>query len=227
MNSTTLCRLGALTLALALMGTSAAAADPIDLREPVRCNAWARPANPVWIGSNGPDTVTLLSVSDAVELWALDGKDSVVANGLDQCIYGGVGNDVLDGRGGDDVIAGCSGLGHQLSLQQCYDAALEGHAGQDVIHGGSGADVIVDTFGAVDIDAPDVFYGDDGNDRIQPGGGADAVFAGAHDDVVISDDGPGDKAGMPDIVNCGPGNDRVYADSADLVTGCETVYWNK
>ena len=57
-----------------------------------------------------------------------------------------------------------------------------------------------------------------GNDRIDPGGGADAVYAGAGDDLVTSRDGARDR------IVCGSGKDTVHADVRDSVArDCERV----
>ena len=57
-----------------------------------------------------------------------------------------------------------------------------------------------------------------GRDRIEPMAGGDRIRAGAGNDLVFARDNE------LDIVSCGPGRDRVYADRRDVVSrDCEQV----
>jgi Tol biopolymer transport system component len=56
-----------------------------------------------------------------------------------------------------------------------------------------------------------------GDDDVHPGPGADDVDAGGGNDVVRARDA------TRDVVRCGPGRDRVFADRRDVVRGCEQV----
>jgi Ca2+-binding RTX toxin-like protein len=77
-------------------------------------------------------------------------------------IAGTVKNDLLDGRGGDDLLFGDRGRDHLL-----------GGAGNDFLDGGKGADVLA---------------GETGDDTLEGGKGPDAfVFApGCGDDVILT-----------------------------------------
>jgi Ca2+-binding RTX toxin-like protein len=77
---------------------------------------------------------------------------------------------------------------------------LNGGAGNDNLSGGSGNDVLA---------------GGAGNDTIAGGQGKNSIDAGAGNDIINSLDG---KA---ETVRCGPGVDRVRADKADRLLGCE------
>jgi hypothetical protein len=67
-------------------------------------------------------------------------------------------------------------------------------------------------------DFPDRICGRRGADEIDPMGGKDYVFAGAGPDVINSWDNRGD------VISCGPGRDRVFADRKDKVSrNCERV----
>jgi hypothetical protein len=79
---------------------------------------------------------------------------------------------------------------------------FHGRAGNDTFRGGPGADV-------ADLGL--------GNDVVDPGPGSDFVLVGEGDDSVVTRDGFGD------VVECGPGNDTVTADRADVLSGCENV----
>ena len=107
---------------------------------------------------------------------------------------------------------------------------------EDIITGG-GSDTITGSAGPNTIrsDTSSTGYSSGstnppGNDTIDPGGGADRVYAGGGDDTIMSRDG------AADVVNCGsniaspfsPGlppvdNDTVTADGADEFMACEHV----
>jgi RTX calcium-binding nonapeptide repeat (4 copies) len=57
--------------------------------------------------------------------------------------------------------------------------------------------------------------GGPGDDTLVGGSGADTFLGGDGNDVVASRDG------VPESVDCGPGQDTVDADPSDTVTGCE------
>ncbi len=70
----------------------------------------------------------------------------------------------------------------------------------------------------------DTFWGQSGNDRISGGAGDDTMngskgkdrySGGPGNDFIISIDG------VREIVDCGRGYDRVYADKNDRLRGCE------
>ena len=107
---------------------------------------------------------------------------------------------------------------------------------EDIITGG-GSDTITGSAGPntirSDTSSTGYSFGSTnppGNDTIDPGGGADRVYAGGGDDTIMSRDG------AADVVNCGsniasqfaPGlpavdNDTVTADSTDAFVSCENV----
>ncbi len=67
-------------------------------------------------------------------------------------------------------------------------------------------------------DGDDFVRGGDGNDRLDGGYGRDTLQGGRGADVITTDDGD------PDTISCGPGRDRVVADTFDRVAGdCERV----
>lgn len=84
-----------------------------------------------------------------------------------------------------------------------HDDTIFGRGGNDTILGGAGDDRL---------------YGGAGNDVITGGSGGDRVYGGAGSDSIDVADGE------RDIVDCGPGNDRVVADIVDVIdTSCEVV----
>ena len=80
---------------------------------------------------------------------------------------------------------------------------LTGRAGADVLRGTSG---------------PDVIAGRGGNDRLYGGKGRDRLDGGAGNDTIYARDG------ARDVIRCGSGRDRVFADRNDSVArDCESV----
>jgi hypothetical protein len=49
------------------------------------------------------------------------------------------------------------------------------------------------------------------------GGHPDSIDTGAGDDYINSDDGARDR------LRCGPGNDSVFGDPDDILSGCEDI----
>jgi Ca2+-binding RTX toxin-like protein len=84
-----------------------------------------------------------------------------------------------------------------------------GYGGRDQLIGGPGNDLL---HGGTDADR---LLGGPGNDTIVGGVGKDRIDAGAGNDVIDVADN------QKDIVNCGPGRDKVTHDKFDVLRGCE------
>jgi len=135
-------------------------------------------------------------------------------------IYGGDGNDVIDGGAGHDRLFGGDG-----------DDLIEGGAGKDTIYGGGGADVIYGNSGDDTIhggkrqpgrlfeDKGDTIYGGSGNDVLSGGYGNDRLVGGAGDDEL--DGGVGMDALFAhegtDTIDGGWGSDRIYFSSLSVI----------
>jgi hypothetical protein len=100
--------------------------------------------------------------------------------------------------GGDDVVYGRGG-----------NDWIEGSLGRDRLFGGSANDVL---WGGV---GDDVVYGGEGDDTLRGGAGHDRVDGGPGNDEIFAVDH------VRDVIRCGPGVDRVLADSFDVTAGCE------
>ena len=98
--------------------------------------------------------------------------DSLVGNRLANYLLGYYGDDVLDGREGDDRLSGGSGAD-----------VLDGGEGDDRLSGGSGADTLAGGRG------DDRLFGDSGADVLDGGGGDDELFGGPGADVLRGGDG--------------------------------------
>lgn len=116
--------------------------------------------------------------SAAVDIAGTSGADAIFATGAPERAVLGLGVDVIDLKGGDDVARG-GGERDSIVLGAGDDVAFGG-GGNDVISGGPGDDIL---------------YGGDGVDRLTLGGGNDTVFGGAGLDVFFERPerlGPGD-----------------------------------
>ncbi|HEX6695681.1 MAG TPA: hypothetical protein VF080_02770 [Solirubrobacteraceae bacterium] len=124
-------------------------------------------------------------------------------------MYGRQGRDLLRGRAGNDCLFG--GEGADVLDGDGGDDTLSGGDGRDRLFGGAGSDRVLG--GA----KGDEVRGDTGNDQLFPGTGRDRVWGGAGNDVISARDG------SRDVIDCGPGLDRVTADRRDRLRNCERV----
>ncbi|TBW48113.1 tandem-95 repeat protein, partial [Marinobacter halodurans] len=145
-----------------------------------------------------------------------DGNDQVTAGGGNDTVWGGAGDDVL--AGDEELYSGESVI--RLQGEYHGNDELHGEAGKDAIHGGGGDDRIYG--GAED----DTLFGDSSYTLVQetvlgqvmtrPGSanldeqyhGADRIYGGTGDDVVVA--GGGDDAAYGEL-----GNDTLYGNSGN------------
>ncbi|MEJ7797764.1 MAG: calcium-binding protein [Solirubrobacteraceae bacterium] len=129
------------------------------------------------------------------------GDDSILGNGGNDRLFGGAGNDYVDGGNEDDELHG--GAGDDIMAGRRDDDRIFGDAGDDRITGDRGKDAIAGGAGN------DTIFGNLDDDRISGGAGNDRL------NVV---------GGGRDIVRCGSGADRVFADAQDRVAvDCERI----
>jgi Ca2+-binding RTX toxin-like protein len=127
-------------------------------------------------------------------------------------VIGGGGNDLIgffaasaaatiDGRGGDDLLAG--GTGNDLVLGGEGIDLLRGNAGDDTLEGGAGEDQLIadSTGGAAGQNS---LSGGDGNDQLFGGSLADTIDGDNDDDLI-------DAGGGDDLVRGGAGSDNIFA----------------
>lgn len=150
---------------------------------------------------------------------------------------GGVGDDVLDLRGGgvsDIPHTYAGGAGADMVYGGDAGDTLQGNTGDDSIQGGAGDDLIHGGQGADRVDAgdgADLLFGDRGDDSVAGGGGndslqgntgADSLVGGAGDDLVLGgQDQDWLEGGVGgDLLFGDLGNDTVQGNSgADTLTG--------
>ncbi len=178
--------------------------------------------NDTVFGYGGPDAIKGEEGRD--DLFGGDGPDRVDGGTWSDEIVGGPGNDPLYGEAGEDTVSGLAGDDaiyggdHDDRLFGGNREQTSDDPGNDTLYGELGNDVVVGGFGA------DTLLGGEGNDRLVEGpwkaAAVDDLRAGAGDDLISSHTHPGSK----DLVDCGPGYDKVHADRQDDVSAdCENV----
>ena len=136
-----------------------------------------------------------------------------------ELIRGTPGDDAVHGNGGDDRLFARAGEDY-----------VDGGNGDDELHGGPGDDIMAGRKGN------DRIFGNRGEDRITGDRGSDTIDGGPDDDTIFGNLGDDEAAGGAgndrinvvgggrDIVRCGTGDDRVFADARDRVaTDCERI----
>jgi Ca2+-binding RTX toxin-like protein len=137
------------------------------------------------------------------------GRDTLVGTAAGDRIVGLGGNDVLSGLAGKDCLQG--NAGNDTLTGGAGSDALGGGAGRDGLNGGPAADRLAGGAGA------DRLAGGAGADRLAGGPGRNTLSGGPGNDVLNA------ANGRRELVRCGPGRDRVRADRADRLKGCERV----
>jgi Ca2+-binding RTX toxin-like protein len=147
-------------------------------------------------GTRGPDHLVGLDTPTATQPDA----DLILGSDGNDTLVGLGGNDHLEGENGNDLLLG--GAGDDQLFGRTGDDRLDGGPGRDTLEGGRGRDVL---------------RGREGDDHLNGGLDADRIYGDEGDDIVIA------VGGGPDRIDCGPGTDKVYVDSADTATNCEVV----
>ena len=205
----------------------------------------------MWLQGSNFDDDFILRTERGAGVYAMGGNDRVIADQYVSYIYGGDGDDYLDGRGNQynlEVLDG--GDGDDTILYDVSRAILlTGGAGNDTIeapqsYGGSGNDTITISLHtrdgrALGEEGDDVITGSNSDDRIGGGSGADVIRGGAGDDVLFSAGGiyignssitdHADTGAEHDQVFGGDHDDQIsigYGDDADGGTGTNTLALN-
>ncbi|HEV2785229.1 MAG TPA: calcium-binding protein [Solirubrobacteraceae bacterium] len=137
-------------------------------------------------------------------------------------------SELIRGTPGDDAVHGNSG--NDRLFAAAGDDYVDGGKGNDELHGGPGDDIMAGRKGN------DRIFGNAGEDRITGDRGSDTIDGGPDDDIIFGNLGDDEAAGGAgndrinvvgggrDVVRCGTGDDRVFADARDRVaTDCERI----
>ena len=160
---------------------------------------------------DSPAPVTVDLALERAEGWGIDRvvsmeaiigsewNDTLLADDGDNALVGGLGDDVLDGRGGIDQAA------YFDSLEPVVVDLAAG------IATGWGTDTLVAMENVRGSAHADDLRGDDGPNRIEGGSGPDRLAGAGGDDVLLGDRDP----------DAADGGDGVDACEAETVTACE------
>ena len=190
-------------------------------------------------GAAGDDSIsgydgggTLNGGADNDEVYGGDGVDAINGDAgndyLDagqsgDTINGGDGDDEIDPGTGEDIVRGgdnSTDTGTQDWVDYYRSAAVTVNLTQSSNNGGESGenDDVVGIENVATGAGADTVVGDDKANNIDDGGGAgDNITAGGGNDFIWIRDNQVDTA------NCGDGNDEIYADANDNVSGCEAV----
>ena len=129
--------------------------------------------------------------------------DNIVGTPGNDVINSKGGRDIMHGRGGNDTLSG--GAKGDFLFGNAGDDTLNGDGGNDKLLGGTGADTL---------------NGGDGSDRLFGGRGADTLNGDAGNDIIRSH-----SDGSVDTIDCGDGEaDVAIVDPTDVIVGgCERV----
>ena len=133
------------------------------------------------VGTNSDDTLNGRSKTTDY-IWGGDGDDKIDGKSGNDWLFGGNGDDQIDGGSGHDWLFGGTG-----------DDILNGGSGNDRLYGGWGDDVLKGGSGN------DYLNGGRGDDVLKGGSGRDWLYGGAGDDILKG----------------GSGNDRLYGDQGN------------
>lgn len=159
------------------------------------------------------------------------GNDLLSGRGGDDLVFAGSGNDTIDGGPGNDWLFG--NRGDDLVIGSEGDDFLSGGGGNDTLEGGPGNDRLAGIAGSNHLD------GGEGNDRVSGIDIPEALFedeeirAEMRENLDVATKGKLGDADLdklvelairtgpagPDLVEGGAGNDRVFGDSGDTLSG--------
>ncbi|MDC1231660.1 M57 family metalloprotease [Gammaproteobacteria bacterium] len=180
---------------------------------------------------------TITGKSSSETLRGTDEADRIIPNGGEDIIYGGGGDDEINGYLSDPIdqqggwsyyfqyesLLAYGGAGNDVIIggseaDKLYgedgDDVLIGYEGDDELIGGTGNDILRGREGNDDID------GGDGNDFINGGSGNDTLIGGLGDDEIRTGSGN-------DIARGGKGDDFINSDDDGFssgLSGNKTLY---
>lgn len=206
------------------------------------------------VGASRGDTINGDDAADALYGGAVPDKNTAIVSvydddGLrfdqfgnllpedDDALFGGEGDDLLDGSAGHDPLFG--GAGDDTLDGGSGDDRLDGGDGDDSLFGGEGADHLKGGSGADQLlggDGKDYLNGGSGDDRLDGGDGADRIYMGAGEDIASggagsdwfvfrAEDLDGSADTISDFVCKGPDMDLLDLRALDLLTDGDCDAW--
>lgn len=159
-------------------------------------------------------------ITETTRIYGGDGDDALNGGPFADTIYGDAGNDSVFGHGDNDILYGGYGGndsvegGNGNDLMYGGNPAINNEGQADTMHGGEGNDTLW-AEGGHDVDVQggngnDLVYGGDGDDSLEGNDNADTIYAGFGNDTI--NPGPG-----ADFAYGGDGND-TFEGSRDFVT---------
>ena len=135
-------------------------------------------------GTSADDVIDFSGVSSisagsltSIPIKLFAGNDTFIGSSDLDDIYGGTGDDTINGADGNDVLDGQAGK--DLIRGGAGDDSIYGGEGIDTLHGDAGDDVLYGGSSA------DIIYGDAGNDEIHAEGGNNTLYGGTGDDTFF------------------------------------------
>lgn len=161
---------------------------------------------------SGSGTVVL---PDTIENITLRGSANVVGNALGNDMRSGIGQNVLNGMGGNDTLYGYHGS--DWVYGGSGNDIMSGSSGQDWVYGGSGSDTVNGGSGNDWVwgDAGrDTVYGGLGNDTVNGGAGNDILYGNAGRDTFVFDTKLNNSSNVDLIKNFSIRYDSIWLDNA-------------
>lgn len=173
----------------------------------------------VMSGGHGQDSINAMGGNDLVD--GRDGDDTIVGMGGEDWISAGAGNDLVHGGAGNDTLLGLDG--DDTLRGGLGNDSLAGHSGNDLMAGGEGDDSLSGGAGNDRLNGGagnDWLAGNDGNDRLAGGAGSDILDGNAGNDWLSGLNGDVDDFNE-DFLNGGAGNDTLVIGAGDYASGGE------
>lgn len=167
------------------------------------------------VSVNGSSTRYRIGTVLPLSIYGLAGDDSVAIAPevrATLAVYGGAGNDTIQGGNGRCSLYG--GLGDDSLIGGVAADLIEGGEGNDTLLGDDGNDTLYGGNGA------DLLNGGAGEDELYGNGGADTIFGGKGNDLLLGQDGDDELQGNAgrDTLNGGAGSNVLWReDGVDVV----------
>ncbi|MBI4897580.1 MAG: hypothetical protein HY827_04345 [Actinobacteria bacterium] len=186
-----------------------------DLNDSIRVRTTTAVA-PQAFGEDGDDDIR--GGPNMGEYWGGAGNDKLVASSLGDSLHGEDGDDLLIDGEGSNVFSGGNGVDTVDYSGRNVPLTIDLRDSYDNGSNGENDWIAADVENARGGHASDEITGTDSANVIDPGNGADLVYALDGDDTVSARDGSSDD------IDCGDGADSLTADSLDQSpVGCETA----